>query len=258
MTRARGFDFHCHLDLFPDPVAAIAACEAGRIVTLAVTTTPKAWTQNRRWTAGKRYVHAAPGLHPELAGERHDEVALLEHFITESPFVGEIGLDGTAPHRKTWHVQREVFTRALQTAERLGGRVVTIHSRRAARDVLDCLAQNTTAARVLPILHWFSDSASVAQKAAEQGCYFSINHRMLAADSGIALVRSLPAGRLLTETDAPFTEVDGRKSEPRDVMATAEELAKTRGVSVAQISEILRVNAARVFAFAGLDSSFIA
>jgi TatD DNase family protein len=91
--------------------------------------------------------------------------------------------------------------------------------------VLEILAQNTTVARVLPILHWFSDNASIAKKAAEQGGYFSVNHRMLTSESGIALVRSLPSDRLLTETDAPFTEVNGRKTEPRDVVTTADALA---------------------------------
>lgn len=257
MTAAHGFDFHCHVDLFPDPAATTADCESSRIVTLAVTTTPKAWTQNRRWTAGKRYVFAAPGLHPELAGERHREIELLERLMPESAFVGEIGLDGSTPHRRTLPVQKEVFTRALSAAERLGGRVVSIHSRRAAGEVLEILAQNTTVARVLPILHWFSDNASIAKKAAEQGCYFSVNHRMLTSESGIALVRSLPSDRLLTETDAPFTEVNGRKSGPRDVVTTADALARVRGVTISQMGETLRGNANRVFAFAGIETSFI-
>ena len=49
---AEGYDFHCHLDLFPDPPAAMASCEKHRIMTLAVTTTPRAWAQNKRWAGG--------------------------------------------------------------------------------------------------------------------------------------------------------------------------------------------------------------
>jgi TatD DNase family protein len=251
-----GFDFHCHIDLFPDPAAAIAVCEAAGIFTLAVTTTPKAWEQNRRWTEGRAYVHAAPGLHPELAASRRAETALLEGLMAESPFVGEVGLDASPPHRHTLSAQREVFTRALKAAERLGGRVVSIHSRRAAQEVLDCLEQHTTPARVLPIMHWFSDAPATAKLAAERGCYFSVNHRMLASESGLTLVRALPADRLLTETDAPFTEFDGRKSEPRDVMATATALAGVRGMPAAQMADSLRANAARVLAFAGLENTF--
>lgn len=257
MTGAvQGYDFHCHLDLFPDPAAAMADREKHRVVTIAVTTTPRAWAQNKLWTAGKRHVFAAVGLHPELACERFDEIDLLERLITESAFIGEIGLDGSPPHRRTLPMQRQNFVRILQTAQRLGRRVASIHSRRAAQHVLECLETHTTAARVLPILHWFSDRPSTAERAVEQGCYFSINHRMLASASGAALVRRLPADRLLTETDAPFTETGGRKSQPKDVLATASTLAGLRGVSIAEMSQQLGANAARVFAFAGLPEAF--
>ena len=76
---------------------------------------------------------------------------------------------------------------------------------------------------------------------------------MLVADPAIKVVRYLPSDRLLTETDGPFTDIDGRKAEPRDVPRTIEKLAELRAVSVAEMSETLDANASRVFAFAGLD-----
>ncbi|MBI3805645.1 MAG: TatD family hydrolase [Nitrospirae bacterium] len=236
-------------------MATIAACEHGRIFTLAVTTTPKAWVQNRRWTAGSHYVHAALGLHPELVGERHTEIDLLERLLTETTLVGEIGLDGSPQYRSSWQVQREVFIRTLSAAQRLGGRVASIHSRRAAREVLGCLAEHTTAQRVLPILHWFSDTMTLAQQAAEQGCYFSINSRMLSSRSSTVVVRELPAERVLTETDAPFTGTVDRKNGLRDVLTTIKQLAEVRGVPVNEMAAILAANAERVLAFAGIAST---
>lgn len=249
----RGFDFHCHIDLYPDPAKVIAACEKKRIVTFAVTTTPKAWPQNRQWAEGSRYLYPAPGLHPELAGERHREIALLEEYMKESRLIGEIGLDGGPQYRKSRPAQEEVFARALTAAQRLGGRVVSIHSRRAANEVVTCLEEHTTPDRVLPILHWFSGSVSIAQKAASLGCYFSINHRTLEHETGLALVRSLPEDRLLTETDAPFTSVGDRESVPWDVIETAERLAAARDVPVVQMRRILGANARRVFAFGEVE-----
>jgi hypothetical protein len=64
------------------------ACETAHILTLAVTTTPKAWDQNRIWTSGKRHIHSAVGLHPELVGDRHAEIELLERLMVETPFIG--------------------------------------------------------------------------------------------------------------------------------------------------------------------------
>lgn len=252
---ANGFDFHCHVDLFPDPPALIADCDRNRIVTLAVTTTPKAWTQNRRWTERSSFVIPAIGLHPELAAERRSEIALLVQLMTATPFVGEIGLDGSPRHRDTLPIQKEVFSRALQAAQTLGGRVLTIHSRRAGREVLASLVEHTTAARVLPILHWFSDSLGTAAEAIRFGCYFSINHRMLAADTSVSLIKSLPADRLLTETDAPFTEIESRRSKPGDVMPMMSRLAQLRNLSVDEMKRTVTANAERVLAFAGVSIS---
>lgn len=58
---------------------------------------------------------------------------------------------------------------------------------------------------------------------------------MLAADTGISLIKIIPADRLLTETDAPFTDVDNRKTEQgeddgdEDVEATPARRAVGRG-----------------------------
>jgi TatD DNase family protein len=231
----------------------IASCANSEIVTLAVTTTPKAWSRNRKWTRDSLYVYAAVGLHPEVVAERYDELPLLQEGIRESRLIGEVGLDGSPQHRNSWSRQVEVFGRALGEAERLGGRVVSIHSRQAVRDVLTCIERHTTSANVLPILHWFSGSVADARKAAELGCYFSINARSLGHETGVALIRSLPEDRLLTETDGPFAETGDRPSEPADVLMTIGRLAAARGVSVREMACLVTTNAQRVFAFGGMN-----
>jgi TatD DNase family protein len=245
----KGFDFHCHIDLYPDPPAIIAKCSKDQIITLAVTTTPKAWPQNCRWAENSNYVKAAVGLHPELVGERYREIELLETYIKESNFVGEVGLDGSSQYRKSSTQQMDVFQRVLRQSQRLGGRVVSIHSRRAADDVVETVRQCTTPGQTLCILHWFSGSIRTAQRAAALGCYFSVNHQMLEHDSGAALVRSLPQDRLLTETDGPFTSQGAKKSEPPDVVATSEKLANARRLPISEMEKIIAANATRVFQF---------
>ena len=214
-----------------------------RVFTLAVTTTPKAWPQNRRWTADSTYVCPAVGLHPELAGQRYGEIGLLEEYIGESRFVGEIGLDGTPPHRKSWPQQLQVFTRAIRRAQQVGDRVLSIHSRRAEKEVVTALAEHTTPSRVVAILHWFSGSASAARTAIAQGCYFSINSRMLEHETGRSLVRGLPRERLLTETDAPFTSRADCVPEPADALKAAKDLAGALGIDDIEMNVILTENA---------------
>jgi TatD DNase family protein len=253
---ARAFDFHCHVDLFPDPKALIAAYERDNIVTLAVTTTPKAWSHNQQWTDGSRYVYAAVGLHPELVGERHAEIALLESLMDETPFVGEVGLDGSPQHRRNFQTQTQVFSRVLSRAQSLGSRVLSIHSRRAPHQVLKSIAKHTTIDRVLPILHWFSGSLSLAQQALTLGCYFSVNRPMVQKPSGLALLRTLPPDRVLTETDAPFTSVKHDKSDMLNLVTLAEHLANIYQIPAHDIRTLLAANAERVFAFAGISATF--
>ncbi|MER8467051.1 TatD family hydrolase [Mesorhizobium sp. M1396] len=47
---------------------------------------------------------------------------------------------------------------------------------------------------------------------------------------GRALVCDLPIDRILAETDGPFTQVDGRPSEPADVKTTVAAIADVRRV----------------------------
>ena len=179
---------------------------------------------------------------------------LRDNFQVRTRLVPDSGsnLEG---HRKSWLQQVDVFTRALVKAQHHGGRVVSIHSRRAASDVLKCIAQHTTTERVLPILHWFSGSIAETRRAIELGCYFSINQRSLEHDAGVAWISELPDSRLLTETDGPFVTVGGRPAEPRDVVSTAARLADVRHVSAPEMTRVVITNAQRVLAFAGFDTA---
>lgn len=252
MSEVRGFDFHCHVDLHRDPPQLIKQCEVARIATIAVTTTPKAWPQNKRWTSNSSYVFPAVGLHPELVGERYGDLELLEKYMNDTRLVGEVGLDGSPQHRRHFVQQQEVFERVLKIGQSLGGRVLTIHSRRAATEVIKMIKGNTTPDRVLPILHWFSGSTALARRAVECGCYFSINSSMLDHDHGQTLVRSLPTDRLITETDSPFTKVDGRNSLPWDVIRAADRLSALLRISIEETARLLARNAAHVLMFAGI------
>ena len=247
-----GFDFHCHVDLHRDPAGLISQCEADRIVTVAVTTTPQAWAQNRKWTARSGYVHAAVGLHPELVGERFGELDLLADCMSETRLIGEVGLDGSPQHQEHFSRQRDVFGRVLKTAQALGGRLLTIHSRRAPGEVIDMIEKHTSPDRVLPILHWFSGTGAAAARAAACGCYFSVNTAMLDSDRGRALVRKLPLQRLLTETDSPFTRIGNRNSAPWDVNLAVERMAILFETNSEDIRTTLKQNARRVLAFVDL------
>lgn len=224
----RWIDFHCHLDLYKDHESLIDECDRERVATLAVTTTPKAWRRNRELAQRSNHVRVALGLHPQLVAEREAEVSLLEQLLSEAHYVGEIGLDAGPRFYRSFDAQERVFERILRACAEQGGKVLTVHSARAVGKVLGHLERALPPDRAKVVLHWFTGTAAEARRAVALGCYFSINSEMLRSPKRRQLVAELPLERLLTETDGPFVEANGRPARPPDVAATVEELADLR------------------------------
>jgi TatD DNase family protein len=239
---ASGVDFHCHLDLYPDHEAAVSRAEASRIYTLTVTTTPKAWVRNNELTRHSRYVRAALGLHPQLVAGRAAELRLWERYLPETRYVGEVGLDAGPRFYKSLEVQTRVFRHILELCAVAGGKILSVHSVRSVPRVLDLIERHLPRDRGVVVLHWFGGTKSDARRAAALGCYFSVNAEMTRSSRGRALVAGLPIGRILTETDGPFTKLAGRPTEPADVHAAVASVALARGVSVDVIADVVRMN----------------
>jgi TatD DNase family protein len=235
-------DFHCHLDLYPDFEAAIAKAEAARAYTLTVTTAPKAWPRNHELTRGTRYVRAALGLHPQLVAERAGELALWERHLPEARYVGEVGLDAGPRFYKSLDAQKQVFRAVLERCAAAGGKILTVHSVRSVPAVLEMIENYLPQDRGVVVLHWFTGTKAEARRATALGCYFSINAEMMHSDRGRALVAELPMDRLLTETDGPFTQVDGRPAVPTDARRAIDEIARARDLAADAIDKAVRAN----------------
>lgn len=217
-------DFHAHLDLYPDPKAAVRECVARKLYVLSVTTTPSAWAGTAALAKGALRIRTSLGLHPQIAHERKGELPLFERLLPQVRYVGEVGLDGGPEYRRYWADQERVFSRVLELCALAGGRIMTIHSRRATTQVLNALAAQPGAG--IPILHWFSGTQKDLSRADEDGCWFSIGPAMMAGDKGRALAAKMPRDRVLTESDGPFAQVDGRAAWPWDADRAVETLAQ--------------------------------
>lgn len=235
-------DFHCHLDLYPDHEAAIERCEREAVYTLAVTTTPKAWTRNHQLASATKYVRAALGLHPQLVDSRADELALWKDLAAETRYVGEVGLDSGPRHFRSLDRQKEVFGEILNRCAELGDRILTVHSVRSVKTVLDMIETRLPRSRGQIVMHWFTGTAAEVRRAVELGLYFSINHAMLDGNRGRSLVQGIPVERLLTETDGPFTLTSGRPSQPSDVSIAVVELARMHRIDAAAMARQITSN----------------
>lgn len=207
-------DMHCHLDLYPEPAMEVARIAGLKAYVLSVTTTPKAWRVTSSLSATVPRIRTALGLHPQLAKARKSELPLFDRLLPNAKYVGEIGLDGGPDCKEFWSDQTDVFEHILSSCERLGGRILTIHSRSAATAVLDMVERYPGCGK--PILHWFSGTQRELARAAEMGCWFSVGPAMLAGEKGRRLVGKMPRERVLTETDGPFACVDGQPLKPAE------------------------------------------
>lgn len=241
-TSPRWVDFHCHLDLYKDHAGLIAECDRERVATLAVTTTPKAWPRNRDMAAASGHVRVALGLHPQLVAEREGELPLFERYLAEARYVGEVGLDAGPRFYGSFDAQERVFAHVLRACAEQGGKILTLHSVRAAAKVLAHLERSLPAGRGRAVLHWFTGTAAEARRAVALGCYFSVNGEMLRSPKHRQLVAALPLDRLLTETDGPFIEVGGTPLRPPAVARTIAELAEARRVTADDMAKAIVAN----------------
>jgi TatD DNase family protein len=235
-------DLHCHLDLYPDFPGAVRKCEEAGIFTLAVTTTPRAWERNNALAAGTRHVRAALGLHPQLVSEHMHEMALFESLLPRTRYVGEVGLDAGPRFYQSLDLQKQVFRQVLELCASARNKILTVHSVRAVGQVLDLIELKLAPDQGRVVLHWFTGTAAQLKRAVEMGCYFSVNAQMLDGDKRQALASKIPIDRVLTETDGPFTQVEGRAAEPSDVLVALQRLSDVHAIPLEQVRERVAKN----------------
>ncbi len=215
-------DTHCHIDLYPDYAQLIEEVEAQSIHTIAVTTTPSVFKHLQSLVSSRRFIHPAIGLHPELALQRQRELSLWLELLPETHYVGEVGLDFVTQDVENRRIQRRVFEQVVKSCAESGDKILTIHSRRAATEVVDIIGPNFPGQA---ILHWYSGSLKVLERGLKNGLFFSVNPAMLASDNGLKIVRAIPPDRLLTETDGPFVQLGGKSARPQSVAMVVRHLA---------------------------------
>jgi len=216
-------DFHCHIDLFPNPQGLIKEIDAAGIYVLAVTTTPKSWRHLQVLLKDSKRIRTAIGLHPELIASRAKEVDEVCTIMPETRYVGEIGIDGSPEFKQSFRLQQEVFERILKRASDLGGKIISIHSRRAAGNVLEALSKEPKCGT--PVLHWFSGSKKELERAIELNCWFSVGPVMLESKKGKELVSQMPKNRILTESDGPFAQLASQPVTPSTMKIAEQALA---------------------------------
>jgi TatD DNase family protein len=245
-------DSHTHLDSCEPPNAELVA-EAARVGVRRILTVGMDGASCRSALAAAEafpQVYAAIGRHPNCAtgfdGADLAEVrALASH--PRCLAVGETGLDyyrDYAPRAD----QERAFAAQIELARELAKPLV-IHTRAAERETLAQLAAEAEGVSV--VMHCFSMPAHL-QECVDRGYAISFAGNVTyknAAELAHA-ARAVPDELLLVETDAPYLSpqaVRKHRNEPAYVVHTAAFLAELRGVTLAELGEVVERTAARVF-----------
>lgn len=237
-------DFHCHLDLYPRAIDIYREAARRNEFTWLVTTSPKAFAATSRALPRSPTVLMTPGLHPEIAHERSAELDLLLEQIANVKAVGEVGLDGSPRFQPHYDIQCRIFNAVIARCAELGGRTLSIHSRRAVKDVLAELSRHPTFGTA--VLHWFSGTRAELSAASALGCWFSVGPAMFASANGRSLATAMPRDRVVPESDGPFALVGGKPVMPWSADETAKALSTLWGLQPKQTSDALLGNGRRL------------
>jgi len=195
------FDTHFHLDLQTNRIASIREIEEHQIYTIAVTNLPDLYRRGLEQVASK-YIRLALGFHPELIQQFANQIPLMWDYLPTSRYIGEVGLDFCNPKSKREQIL--FFSELIDRCRYDSKKIISIHSRRAVKEVLEIIGSNF---RFKPILHWYSGNKADLIRAIDNGFYFSVNHLMMNSRNFRNLLSLIPNERILLETDSPFVDI---------------------------------------------------
>ena len=251
------FDTHAHLDDERFDEDRLEVIERARQVgverILTVDSEPHRIGVSSALAARHPGIYAASGVHPHEAS-KVDEAVLESVWrqLVETPrvrAVGEIGLDYyymNSPRESQIRVFREMLHLALES-----GKPVVVHVRDAHEDAIRILSE-TDIGRVGGVIHCFSGGPDEAEAYLSMGLFISISGVVTykKADLLREVAASLPADRILVETDSPYLgpgDRRGRRCEPAYVAFTTERLAEVRGVGPQDLARQTKDNGLRLF-----------
>ena len=255
-------DSHCHLNykgLVERQADVLAQARARGIGGfLNISTRQSEWGDVIATAEREADVWASVGIHPHEADKHTDLSADQLQAATDHERViaiGETGLDYYYDHSDR-DAQRRLFRMHIDVARQTGLPVI-IHTRDAEEDTLGILKDEMGKGTFPALIHCFTASRDFGEQVLELGLTISISGIVTfknAADLQ-ETVKSVPADRLLVETDAPFLAPvphRGSTCEPAFVADTAEFVARLRGVEPEQLAETTTDNFKRLFSKAAL------
>lgn len=237
-------DTHCHVHHYQDPLKTAREIAEAGIKVHCVTVKPSEYAECI--TLFKDFSGITPciGLFPLNVKEEAENLDLFFKHLKETRFVGEIGLDYSITDPNELALQQQVFRDIIKACDSAGNKVLSIHSRRSAKDVLKFLGMdfNGTA-----IMHWFSGEEDLIKNSPDN-VFYSINTAMVKSRQGKKILQALRPDQVLTETDGPYVLINNKPALPVDIRNTVNALSALWEKSLEDSVEILDQNYQRAMA----------
>jgi TatD DNase family protein len=254
------FDTHAHLaseHLAADLAGVLARAKAAGVTTiLSVGTDVASSRRCREIAAASEGVLASAGIHPTHASEAEpgdwDEVVRLATDDPQVVALGETGLDNYWKD-VPFPVQQDYFDRHLILSQQLHLPFI-VHQRECMAQILDMLRAAAARGPLRGVMHSFTGTAEEAAECTELGLHISFAGMVTfkKSDDLRAVAKTIPADRILLETDSPYLSPEPfrgkRPNEPARAIHTAECLAQVRGESLVEFAEQTTSNARALFA----------
>jgi TatD DNase family protein len=239
-------DAPCHLDRYEEnPPYALEQIKQHGIFTISNSMDLPSYKQNVKIAATSDLILPVFGIHPWNASEYVGCLNDLDWAVSESPMIGEIGLDyHFVKETSRYDDQREVFEYFLRAASRQR-KIVIVHTKGAESETFQLLKKYNTE-RV--IIHWYSGPWHILKAMVEHGFYFTIGVEVLFSQHIQDIAGYLPAEQMLTETDNPGGSalLAGNIGTPLLMKDVIGKLAEIRGTSDRIIMATVQDNLIRV------------
>ncbi len=248
-------DSHCHIN-FPELAEKLDELLANmrhNEVThaLCVSVNLENFPQIQLLAEQHENIYASIGVHPDHESDTEPTQAQLVQ-LAQHPKVIAIGETGLDYFRLKGDLewQRTRFRTHIRAA-RACRKPLIIHTREAAADTLRIMAEEG-AAEVGGVMHCFTENLEVALAAIAMNFYISFSGIVTfkKATQIKEVAQKIPLDRILIETDAPYlapVPFRGKLNQPAYVKHVAEEIAKLRGISLAEVGAATTRNFGRLF-----------
>jgi TatD DNase family protein len=259
----RLIDSHCHLNydgLAERQEEVLANARAAGVTGfLNISTRQREWDAVIAAAEAHADVWATVGVHPHEADAHPDLGAQALIDAASHPDViaiGECGLDYYYD-KSDRAAQRDRFGAHIEAA-RAADLPLVVHTREAEDDTAEILQRAVNAGGVRGVLHCFTGSRQLAEKALDLGFFISLSGIVTFKNARDLqeTARTVPSERLLVETDSPFLAPvphRGQVCEPAFVADTARFVAGLRGVEVETLAEQTTANFFKLFDKAGAE-----